>query len=171
MSTIGSRIKNRREELNMSQDELAKKLGYESRSSINKIELDQRSLPQSKIKAVADALGTTPSYIMGWGGSIQEELEELKRKWSKAAEFLSQNPDDEDAQNEAFILQESIEDIELAFSLTARGKRAQTTSARIELSSRERRLVAAYRNAPDNIKTGVDAILEPFAEKTDVSVG
>lgn len=170
MSTIGSRIKNRREELNMSQDELAKKLGYESRSSINKIELDQRSLPQSKIKAVADALGTTPSYIMGWGGSIQEELEELKRKRNKAAEFLSQNPDDEDAQNEAFILQESIEDIELAFSLTARGKRTQTR-ARVELSDRERRLVAAYRNAPDNIKAGVDAILEPFAEKTDVSVG
>lgn len=170
MSTIGSRIKNRREELNMSQDELAKKLGYESRSSINKIELDQRSLPQSKIKAVADALGTTPSYIMGWGGSIQEELEELKRKRNKAAEFLSQNPDDEDAQNEAFILQESIEDIELAFSLTARGKRTQTR-ARVDLSDRERRLVAAYRNAPDNIKAGVDAILEPFAEKTDVSVG
>ena len=66
MSTIGSRIRNRREELGLSQDELSKRLGYKSRSSINKIELDQRNLTQSKIKAIADALETTPAYIMGW---------------------------------------------------------------------------------------------------------
>jgi len=64
--TIGQRIKVRREELNMSQEELAKRIGYKSRSSINKIELDLYSLQQSKIKAIADALDTTPSYIMGW---------------------------------------------------------------------------------------------------------
>lgn len=64
--TIGQRIKVRREELNMSQDELAKKLGYKSRSSLNKIELNLRDLPQSKIKAISDALNTTPAYIMGW---------------------------------------------------------------------------------------------------------
>lgn len=57
----------------MSQDELARLLGYKSRSSINKIELDQRNLTQSKIKAIAEALNTTPSYIMGWE-------EEKKRK-------------------------------------------------------------------------------------------
>lgn len=66
MSTIGSRIRQRRDELGLSQDELAKKLGYKSRSSINKIELDQRNLTQSKIKAIADALDITPAYIMGW---------------------------------------------------------------------------------------------------------
>ena len=66
LSTIGSRIRYRREELGLSQDELGKKLGYKSRSSINKIELDQRNLTQSKIKAIADALETTPAYIMGW---------------------------------------------------------------------------------------------------------
>ncbi|MCD8376773.1 MAG: LexA family transcriptional regulator [Oscillospiraceae bacterium] len=66
MSTIGSRIRARRIELGLSQDELGKKLGYKSRSSINKIELNQRNLTQSKIKAIADALDTTPAYIMGW---------------------------------------------------------------------------------------------------------
>lgn len=65
-STIGERVKARREQLGLSQDELAKKLGYKSRSSINKIESDSRNLTQSKIKAIADALDTTPSYIMGW---------------------------------------------------------------------------------------------------------
>lgn len=66
MKTIGERIKARREQLQLSQDELAKKLGYKSRSSINKIEIGCQNLKQSKIKAIADALETTPSYIMGW---------------------------------------------------------------------------------------------------------
>lgn len=66
MKTIGERIRIRREQLQLSQEELAKKLGYKSRSSINKIENDARNLTQSKIKAIADALQTTPSYIMGW---------------------------------------------------------------------------------------------------------
>ena len=79
MSTIGSRIRNRREELGLSQDELGRRLGYKSRSSINKIELDQRNLTQSKIKAIADALDTTPSYIMGWDEPEQQfDTEKLK---------------------------------------------------------------------------------------------
>ena len=64
--TIGDRIKQRRKELGMSQEELAHKLGYKSRSSINKIELGGQNLTQPKIKEIADALDTTPDYIMGW---------------------------------------------------------------------------------------------------------
>lgn len=63
---VGDRIRIRREELQMSQDELAQAIGYKSRSSINKIELGVYSLRQSKIKEIADALRTTPEYIMGW---------------------------------------------------------------------------------------------------------
>lgn len=66
MKSIGERIKLRREELNLSQEDLAKKIGYQSRSSINKIELGYQNLRQSKIKEIAEALETTPSYIMGW---------------------------------------------------------------------------------------------------------
>lgn len=59
------RIKQRRIELNMSQEELAFKLGYKSRSSINKIEMGDNDIPQSKILAFANALDTTPSYLLG----------------------------------------------------------------------------------------------------------
>lgn len=66
MSTFGDRVRIRREELNITQAELAKKLGYKSRSSINKIELNQRNMKQSQIVALATALDTTPAYLMGW---------------------------------------------------------------------------------------------------------
>ncbi len=63
---IGDRIKDRREQLGLSQEKLASALGYKSRSSINKIERNHRNLTQRKIKAIADVLQTTPDYIMGW---------------------------------------------------------------------------------------------------------
>ena len=69
--TIGDRIKQRRMELGMSQEELAHKLGYKSRSSINKIELGGQNLTQKKIKKIADALDTTPDYIMGWDEHVK----------------------------------------------------------------------------------------------------
>ena len=66
MLELYRRIRQRREELDMSQDELAKKLGYKSRSSINKIEKGENDIPQSKIVAFAEALNTSPEYLMGW---------------------------------------------------------------------------------------------------------
>ena len=62
---IGERIKRRREELGLSQSELARKVGYTSRSTINKIEKDAHGISQDKIVAIAKALRTTPSYLMG----------------------------------------------------------------------------------------------------------
>lgn len=62
---VGERIKQKRIELNMSQDELAKKVGYKSRSSIQKIEAS-RDLPLRKVSKMARALDVSPGYLMGW---------------------------------------------------------------------------------------------------------
>ena len=66
MLEIYKRIRARREELGISQEELAKRMGYKSRSSINKIEKGENDIPQSKIVAFAKALRTTPEALMGW---------------------------------------------------------------------------------------------------------
>lgn len=66
MNHIGIRIKNRREELNMTQEELAIKLGYKSKSTINKIEAGINDIVQSKVFAFAEALDTTAAHLMGW---------------------------------------------------------------------------------------------------------
>lgn len=63
---VGDKIRMRRLELNMSQDELALRVGYTSRSSINKIEIEGRGIPTQKIKDFASALSVSPEYIMGW---------------------------------------------------------------------------------------------------------
>ena len=80
MTSIGERIKKRREELNMTQAELAHILGYKSPASITKMELGERGLPQKKIKQLAEALHTTPEYIMGWEEKLKDELDQGAHK-------------------------------------------------------------------------------------------
>ena len=63
--SMGERIKNRRKELGLSQEELAEKLGYKSKTSISKIEQDITDLPLSKVAKFAEILKTTPGYILG----------------------------------------------------------------------------------------------------------
>lgn len=94
---IGDRIRIQRESLNLSQDELARRLGYKSRSSINKIERDASGLPQTKIRAIANALNTTPAYIMGWEEEQKEKPtadSELSENINKLVEFAKSVPDD-----------------------------------------------------------------------------
>ncbi|MBQ8357118.1 MAG: helix-turn-helix transcriptional regulator [Clostridia bacterium] len=66
LKLMGQRIRDRRVSLKMSQTDLAKRAGYSSRSSINKVEKGIVDIPQSKIKLIADVLMTTPACLMGW---------------------------------------------------------------------------------------------------------
>lgn len=79
---IGNRIKIQREKLGLSQEELAKRVGYKSRSSINKIENGTNDISQSKVKDFAIALNTTIEYLMGWDKpdfSAIKNLQPLKK--------------------------------------------------------------------------------------------
>lgn len=66
MLKLYSNIKFLRDELGLSQDDLAKMTGYTSRSSIAKIEKGLVDLSQTKIDLFANALKTTPAKLMGW---------------------------------------------------------------------------------------------------------
>lgn len=72
--TVGDRIKQKRLEMSMSQEELAKRCGYKSRSSINKIELS-RDLPLKKAQLIASVLNCEPSYLLGWDDDAPKTVE------------------------------------------------------------------------------------------------
>ena len=63
---VGEKIRARREALGMTQDELAERMGYKSRSTIAKIEKDVNDVTQATLLNFAKALNTTPAYLMGW---------------------------------------------------------------------------------------------------------
>lgn len=67
--SVGDRVKQRRKELNMSVDELAKKINKD-RSTIYRYESHEiEDLPLSIVEPLAKALHTTTGYIMGWNNS------------------------------------------------------------------------------------------------------
>lgn len=66
MDELFKRIRARRKELKMSQEELAAAIGYTDRSVISRLEKGEIDLPQSKISMFAKALDTTPEWLMGW---------------------------------------------------------------------------------------------------------
>lgn len=71
--TLGEKVKLKREELNLSQEELAEKMNYKSKTSIHKIEVGITDLPLSKVKELAAVLKTTPAYLMGWEDKKEEK--------------------------------------------------------------------------------------------------
>ena len=73
---IGDKIKQRRLELGMTQEELAHKIGCKSKSAINKIEKNINDVNQSKLIKLADALDCSPTFFIEdiSVGSFQSEI-------------------------------------------------------------------------------------------------
>ena len=71
--SIGRRIKARREELGLTQRELAARLGYSGHTTLARIETGRTDPPQSRIVAIAKALDVAPGYLLG-GSSTPEGL-------------------------------------------------------------------------------------------------
>jgi len=89
MTRIGNKIMARRKELDMTQEELAKRMGYKSKSTINKIENGTNDIPQSKIVKFAEVLDTTIAYLMGWEEELEKKPDEqVEKSANKLADLM-----------------------------------------------------------------------------------
>lgn len=95
--TIGQRIRARREQLGMSQEELAKKMGYKTRNAIYQYE-QVENMKLSMISKFAAALECEEYELMGFEDEEQqskkEENPETLRKAVEIAAFLNQLNDE-----------------------------------------------------------------------------
>ena len=94
MNNIFTNIKNRRTELGITQQELARRLGYKSTSAIAKIETGKSDFPLSRLRDFADALSTTPERLLH-GDALQgrvisgkDLLKDICKDSPKALELL-----------------------------------------------------------------------------------
>ena len=69
--TLGERIQRLRKERHLSMDEVAKQMGYNTRSTICRLEKGEIDLQQQKLKKMAEILGVSPAYLV-----MREELDE-----------------------------------------------------------------------------------------------
>ena len=81
----------RRKELGITQEELAFKMGYKSKSTINKIELGINDIPQSKVVKFAEILGVSVARLMGWEEAQKnnDTLTDIVVRMRTDAEFAS----------------------------------------------------------------------------------
>ncbi len=71
--SLGENIKQARLMAKISQEELAKRLGYKSRSTIAKIESGENDLTQKKVAAFAKALNVSIDFLMDGAGKRAED--------------------------------------------------------------------------------------------------
>lgn len=72
--TISDRIKKKRLELELSQTELAKLAGYSDKTAISKLENAGDDITMKQVKRIAQALGVTSAYLMGWESERNQEF-------------------------------------------------------------------------------------------------
>ena len=73
MTDIGKRIRNRRLELDLSVEDVAKQLN-KNRTTVYRYEKgDIENLPLETLKPLAEILDTTPAYLMGWSDKTDTE--------------------------------------------------------------------------------------------------
>ena len=85
---IGKRIKHRRKEIGMSADKLGEILGKD-RSTIYRYEKgDIENLPLDILQPIAQALNTTPQYLMGWHEDDQKNTPSEEPKLTEGEKEL-----------------------------------------------------------------------------------
>lgn len=88
--TVGQRIKLRRKELEMTVDELAKTLN-KNRATVYRYENgDIENLPVTILEPIAEALFTTPTYLLGYEEEVQTEHLSKYEKGEKILEYYNQ---------------------------------------------------------------------------------
>ena len=89
MSTVGENIKKRRKELNLSVDEVAKRLN-KNRATIYRYENnDIENMPITVLNRLSKILEIPPMVIMGWEEiSVQEKYNQLTDEQKKNIDLL-----------------------------------------------------------------------------------
>lgn len=126
--TIGERVKARRLELGLSVDEVANALG-KNRATVYRYESNEiEKLPTTVLEPLANVLGVSPGYLMGWENvgdfaALIDKYDNISpirlKKFPMLGEIACGEPIWADEDKESHIMADM--DIQADFCLTAKG--------------------------------------------------
>lgn len=151
MLPLYDNIRRRRIELNLSQQELADKLGYTSRTTIAKIEAGKIDLPNSKITALAKVLDIHPGILMGW--TEPQNIKTWRYKTIENGKLVTKIPGLVDGENINYQFEQE-NNSPVTFDISPNT---------FILSEPEKKLITAYRNKPE-MQPAINKILGIEAE-------
>lgn len=154
---LGKRIKERREHIGLSQDQLALKMGYKDKSAISKIESGQRDLTQKKIEKFANVLLTTVSYLMGWVDDPRDYAEILDSYDVKIPDdFMPYATSDQRAREYLRFIQDNAS--LLKYYVNAIDENPPSI-IHDEIEERSLKLYVGYRQASEPVRMAVCSLL------------
>ena len=106
--TVGERIKKRRLELGLTQEELAERMGYKGRTSVCVAETKGDNVTTTKVKKFAKALNISYNYLIGDYDDNEGDLEQEQSTRSKEFVKLFENADS-DVQDSVVTLLKSAQ--------------------------------------------------------------
>ena len=85
---VGNNIRSRRQELDISQAELARRLGFKSKSAVSRVENGKEDLTTDRVIKYAEALECSPADLMGWGnlGHLRVYYNKIVKAFDEASE-------------------------------------------------------------------------------------
>lgn len=151
---IHERIKILRKQRGLSQDALASMVGYHDRSSVAKVEAGKVDLSQSKIRAFANALGVTPTHLLGLDDA-EANLHRAGLTWDAVGEEMGLPSWAIDPILQNTEHPEDTEKLARVANLLAADLGADGSG----ITPREYKLVTLYRAASNKDRTVVDTVL------------
>lgn len=82
--TVGERIRDRRKELGLTQEALAKRLDC-GKAAICRVEKEENNITTDRIIRFAKALETTPADLMGW---VSSDIDILKSESAECRQLI-----------------------------------------------------------------------------------
>ncbi len=79
--TVADKIRTRREELGLSQEALANRLGLKSRSSITRLEKSGDDISMKDVERLSEALSCSKLYLMGWQDNPLKTVAEKEQQF------------------------------------------------------------------------------------------
>ena len=73
-TSLGERVRLLRKKQGITQDELSRKMGYSSKTTVTKIESGQRPANAKQVELLAKALNTTKAYLVGGEDEVDHQL-------------------------------------------------------------------------------------------------
>lgn len=174
---IGDRVKQRRIELSMTQEELSQKVGLAGKSSISKIEKGSSTIPTDKLPLFAKALKTSVPYLVGvdlrsrWVTSFREAYYEIMSEAEKE-DLIAANIDQSSWDK---VIDEDIITLDFACNVadTLGCSLDEMTGLREEaalkfLTKEEINIILCYRRADYRDKNTVINVLDRYSEDANI---
>jgi len=148
--TIGERIRMYREKADLTQAELASRIGTTPQNIYKYEQGIITNIPLKSIQAIADVFLIPPSLLAGWDDYDEQPTNAFNELCTR---FSYMNP----KTAEAFI--------KYCLSLTS-----NDISNLLRLTDEELALIKAYRAAPAHLRAIVDTALSPYLEEAGSSI-